>query len=168
MTRNQECEPYKGENVKRFDRTITSEQLTFSFFFFPFRSSGFTEGITTLTSASTTTSTSTVHITSARCRMSGPSATCFTWWTMTATAHVTTPPKASSAGNATGLCLQTDRSSFPKSSSSSHLSHWVLSSAPAESTTTSVSMAMTVLIRIADRNHTKQWLYFIRSAFTML
>lgn len=84
---------------------------------------GFTGVITTLTSASTTTLMCTVHTTLAQSPTSVLSATFSTWWTMMATAPVTTQPRASNAGSATGLCHQMDHWNSQRSSSSSLLSH---------------------------------------------
>lgn len=66
----------------------------------------FTGVITTLMSASTTTLMFTVHITSAQSQTSVLNATFSTWSTMMATAPVTTLPRVSNAGSATGLCRQ--------------------------------------------------------------
>lgn len=79
-----------------------------------------------------------------RCLRSALSATSSTWSTTTATARATTPPRASSVGSATGRTLPTDRSSFPRSSSSSLPSPWASSSGRAENTTTSVSQILDI------------------------
>lgn len=85
---------------------------------------------------------STVLTTKTQCLRSGRSATSSTWSTMMATAHATTPPRASSAGSATGRIPRMGRSSFQRSSSSSLPSPWASSSDRAENTTTSVSLRL--------------------------
>lgn len=102
--------------------------------------SDFTGVITTSMSASMTTLMSTVRTTLARCPMSGPSDTSSTWWTMTATAPATTPPRASNAGSATGLCRPTGRWSSQRSSSCLLPFPWASSSVLAESIIIYVSM----------------------------
>lgn len=96
-------------------------------------------GTTTLTCALTTTWMSTVLTTKTQCLRSGQSAMSSTWSTMMATPRATTPPRASSVGNATGRTRRTDRSSSQRSSSSSLPSPWALSSDRDENTTISVS-----------------------------
>lgn len=102
--------------------------------------SGFTGVITTSMSASMTTLMSTVRTTLAQCPMSEPSDTSSTWWIMTATAPVTTPPKASNAGSATGLWRPTGRWSSQRSSSYLLPFPWASSSVLAESIIIYVSM----------------------------
>lgn len=100
----------------------------------------FTGAITILTSASTTTLMFTVLTTPVQSQTSGRNATFSTWSTMMATARVTTLPKASNAGSATGLCHRTGRSSSQRSSSSSPPFPWALSFVLAENTIISVSI----------------------------
>lgn len=103
-------------------------------------------GTTTSTCASTTTWTSTVLTMKTRYLRSAPSATSSTWSTTTATARATTPPRASSAGSATGRTPPMDRSSSRRSSSSSLPSPWASNSGQAENTTTSVSQVFVLHI----------------------